>query len=162
MKNNKVVLSDGTTLIDLTDSTVSSSTLALGVVAYNSAGERIVGEMMGTPEIENQGNWKYRIFDDNTFEAWYGATSQTYSIASQSGNTYRSELLTLALPTNLTNQGSTSIVSFNVGVGHSGFPVWTTVASKDTTAVKYYVLSGANRGTNSNYTVSAYVFGTIN
>lgn len=160
MAVNKVVYG-ARTVIDLTDSTVTPETLAQGVVAYNKAGERIVGTMAGIPEIQTQGNWKYRIFEDGTFEAWYGATSQTYTITSQSGNTYRSELSTLALPTNLTNQGSTSIVSFNVGVGHSGFPVWTTIATKDATLVKYYVLSGANRGSNSNYTVSAYVFGTI-
>lgn len=113
------------------------------------------------PFIEIQGNWRYRVYNDGSFEAWYGATGQTYTITSQSGNTYRSEIQTFTLPTNLTNQGSMTIVSFNVAVGHNSFPVWTTVASKTDTQIKYYVLSGANRGTNANYTNSVYVFGTI-
>lgn len=113
------------------------------------------------PSIQTQGNWYYRIYNDGSFEAWYGATGQSYTITSQSGTTYRSELQAFTLPTNLTNQGTTSIISFNVGVGHNSFPVWTTVANKSDTQIKYYVLSGANRGTNANYMSSVYVFGTI-
>lgn len=44
MAVNKVVY-NGTVLIDLTDSTITPATLAEGVIAYNSKGERIVGTM---------------------------------------------------------------------------------------------------------------------
>lgn len=40
---NKVI-KDGTVLIDITDSTVTPASLMLNVVAYNCAGQRIVGE----------------------------------------------------------------------------------------------------------------------
>lgn len=43
MGPNKVILSGGTVLMDITDSTVTPETLLRGVVAYNAAGERIVG-----------------------------------------------------------------------------------------------------------------------
>ena len=42
MNANKVIYA-GRVLIDLTDSTVTADTLAEGVVAYNAAGQRIVG-----------------------------------------------------------------------------------------------------------------------
>lgn len=44
MANNKVQLSDGTVLLDLTGDTVTPETLMAGVTAHNSAGEQIVGE----------------------------------------------------------------------------------------------------------------------
>lgn len=40
---NKII-KDGTVLIDITDSTVTPASLMQGVVAYNCAGQRIVGE----------------------------------------------------------------------------------------------------------------------
>lgn len=43
MANNKVQLSDGTVLLDLTGDTVSSQTLLSGVTAHNAAGDPIVG-----------------------------------------------------------------------------------------------------------------------
>lgn len=108
-----------------------------------------------------QGNWRYRINSDGTFEAWFGATKQTVTITDTSGNVYRSERMTLTLPTGLTSQGATSILSFNVGAGHNNYPTWTAVASKTETQLNYYVLSGGSRSQNSNYTIAAYVFGTI-
>lgn len=44
MANNKVQLSDGTVLLDLTGDTVTPETLLSGVTAHNAAGEPIVGE----------------------------------------------------------------------------------------------------------------------
>ena len=41
MANNKVQLSDGTVLLDLTGDTVTPETLMAGVIAHNAAGERI-------------------------------------------------------------------------------------------------------------------------
>lgn len=43
MANNKVQLSDGTVLLDLTGDTVTPETLAAGVTAHDAAGNRIVG-----------------------------------------------------------------------------------------------------------------------
>lgn len=43
MANNKVQLSDGTTLMDLTQDTVTPQTLLAGATAHNAAGEQIVG-----------------------------------------------------------------------------------------------------------------------
>lgn len=43
MANNKVQLSDGTVLLDLTGDTVTPETLMAGVTAHNAAGEPIVG-----------------------------------------------------------------------------------------------------------------------
>ena len=43
MANNKVQLSDGTVLLDLTGDTVTPETLLSGVIAHNAAGNRIVG-----------------------------------------------------------------------------------------------------------------------
>lgn len=47
MANNKVQLSDGTVLLDLTGDTVTPETLMAGVIAHNAAGERIVGTAVG-------------------------------------------------------------------------------------------------------------------
>lgn len=47
MANNKVQLSDGTVLLDLTGDTVTPETLMAGVIAHNAAGERIVGIAIG-------------------------------------------------------------------------------------------------------------------
>lgn len=43
MANNKVQLSDGTVLLDLTGDTVTPETLAAGITAHNAAGNPIVG-----------------------------------------------------------------------------------------------------------------------
>lgn len=113
------------------------------------------------PAIEVQGDWHYRIYNDNSFEAWYGASGVTFVINSQSGNLYKSDLQTLTLPTNLTNQGATEIISFDVGVGHNNYPVFSTIANMSNTEIKYYVMSGSTRNSSPNYKVSAYVYGLI-
>lgn len=63
MANNKVQLSDGTVLLDLTGDTVTSETLMSGVTAHNAAGEQIVGVataggITNFPTIEEvRANW---------------------------------------------------------------------------------------------------------
>ena len=47
MANNKVQLSDGTVLLDLTGDTVTPQTLLSGVTAHDAAGNRIVGTVVG-------------------------------------------------------------------------------------------------------------------
>lgn len=46
MANNKVQLSDGTVLLDLTGDTVTPETLMAGVTAHDAAGEPIVGAVV--------------------------------------------------------------------------------------------------------------------
>lgn len=58
MANNKVQLSDGTILLDLTGDTVTPETLMSGVTAHNAAGEPIVGAVVGddfATKVEAQG-----------------------------------------------------------------------------------------------------------
>ena len=63
MANNKVQLSDGTTLMDLTQDTVTPQTLLSGATAHNAAGEPIVGAataggITNFPTIEEvKANW---------------------------------------------------------------------------------------------------------
>lgn len=47
MANNKVQLSDGTVLLDLTGDTVTPETLMAGVTAHDAAGNPIVGTSGG-------------------------------------------------------------------------------------------------------------------
>lgn len=47
MANNKVQLSDGTVLLDLTGDTVTPEKLAIGVTAHDAAGNPIVGTSGG-------------------------------------------------------------------------------------------------------------------
>lgn len=56
MANNKVQLSDGTVLLDLTGDTVTPETLMAGVIAHNAAGERIVGICVAK-EFNVDGPW---------------------------------------------------------------------------------------------------------
>lgn len=60
MANNKVQLSDGTVLLDLTGDTVTPATLMAGVIAHNAAGERIVGTGGGV-------NVSYDTIDPNRY-----------------------------------------------------------------------------------------------
>lgn len=53
MANNKVQLSDGTTLMDLTQDTVTPQTLLSGATAHNAAGEQIVGAATAGGGITN-------------------------------------------------------------------------------------------------------------
>lgn len=63
MANNKVQLSDGTVLLDLTGDTVTPETLMSGATAHDAAGERIVGAataggITNFPTIEEvKANW---------------------------------------------------------------------------------------------------------
>lgn len=69
---NKVVYA-GRTLIDLTDSTVTADTLAEGVVAYNAAGQRIVG----TAKFISAG---YAALIDSNGLAFVDADGRTFAV----------------------------------------------------------------------------------
>lgn len=155
MAKNKVIFGN-TVIMDITDSTVTPATLAAGVVAYNAAGERIVGTMIPFEEIQTDGNWKYRIYDDDTFEAWYYKTGQTFDIKYSSGNFYRSDPLTFALPAALSNA---SVENVQAQVFHANYPVFGSVSTMS--PIKIQALSGAQRSANANHTVVIYAFGTV-
>ena len=53
MANNKVQLADGTTLIDLTEDTVTAGDLVLGATAHDRSGEIITGTFDPSIYIEN-------------------------------------------------------------------------------------------------------------
>ena len=52
MANSKVELADGTTLMNITDSTVTANTLAEGATAYGADGEKVIGALK-IYEIDN-------------------------------------------------------------------------------------------------------------
>lgn len=59
MANNKVQLSDGTTLMDLTQDTVTPQTLLSGATAHNAAGERIVGKAASGGMTQEEADARY-------------------------------------------------------------------------------------------------------
>ena len=71
MANNKVQLSDGTVLLDLTGDTVTPENLLSGATAHNAAGEQIVGAataggITSFPTIEEvKANWTAVKLDSN-------------------------------------------------------------------------------------------------
>lgn len=59
MANNKVQLRDGTTLMDLTQDTVTPQTLLAGATAHNAAGEQIVGEAASGGMTQEEADARY-------------------------------------------------------------------------------------------------------
>lgn len=59
MANNKVQLSDGTVLLDLTGDTVTPENLLSGATAHNAAGEQIVGEAMSGGMTQEAADARY-------------------------------------------------------------------------------------------------------
>lgn len=113
------------------------------------------------PAIQTQGDWHYRIYNDGSFEAWYGKTGVSFGVTNASGSLYRSDLLTLTLPTDLTDQGTTEIINYSVNAGHNNYPIWASIASKTDVSVNYYVMSGGSRSATPNNMVCAYIYGLI-
>lgn len=117
-----------------------------------------------TPDVQTQGNWRYKVYADGTFEAWYKATGQSLVITSQSGNLFRSDLQTITVPTNMTSGKTCNILHVSVNAAHNNYPTWGMLASIQTPTAntfKYYAMSGGSRSASPNYTVTAYVFGTL-
>lgn len=117
-----------------------------------------------TPDVQTQGNWRYKVYADGTFEAWYKATGQSITITAQSGNLYRSDAQTITLPTAMTSGKTCNIQHVSVNAAHNNYPAWGMLASIQTPTAntfKYYAMSGGSRTASPNYTVTAYVFGTL-
>lgn len=62
MAVNKVKLSNGETLIDISDDTVTIETLAEGVTAHDKAGAKITG----TAKVGTAENWTFTLEDGST------------------------------------------------------------------------------------------------
>lgn len=107
------------------------------------------------PSVRTDGYWQYKIYGDNTFEAWYNRTGMPFNIQYASGNFYRSDPVTFTLPTDLQ---SGTVLNVQAQIFHANFPVFGAVSSL--TPVKVQALSGANRGSQS-CNVVIYVFGTV-
>ena len=113
---------------------------------------------------QTQGNWRYKVYADGTFEAWYTATKVNITITAQSGNLYRSDLVTITLPSDMTSGKTCNILHVSVNAAHNNYPAWGMLASIQTPTAntfKYYAMSGGSRTASPNYTVTAYVFGTL-
>lgn len=117
--------------------------------------------ILNKPEIQTQGNWTYKINSDNTFNAWYKATKQTVVITNQSGNLYRSELASLALPSDLYDNYTCDIIDATIDVSHNNYPCWAVLGDFYATGINYYAISGNSRSSTPNYRITAQVFGTL-
>lgn len=113
------------------------------------------------PLIQTQDSWSYKVYPDNTFEAWFGQTGLSYAITATSGGWYRSELMSLAAPQALYDAYDLDITFATVQVGHNNYPVICSSPTFYATGVNYYVLSGSSRTATPNYTLSCYMRGTL-
>lgn len=125
---------------------------AAGVQAIKSY---IDGQAYTPPEIKTYDAWKYKVYDDDTFEAWYFKTGVTFNIKYASGNFYRSDPSSFPLPPALSNG---TLWNVQAQVFHQNFPVFGAVSTMQSLQVQ--ALSGANRGAVA-CSVVIYVFGTI-
>lgn len=114
-----------------------------------------------TPEVQIAGDWKYKIGFDGTFEAWYKQTGYRIEITDTTGVLYRSPLTPLALPTELTDAYDCEVTHASVNCGHNNYVTWAELASTNATGINFYALSGGSRISNPNYTLTAYVYGTL-
>lgn len=124
----------------------------------------IEARLVAAAPIQMQDGWLYKVYADGTFEAWYKATGQSITITALSGSLYRSELQTLRLPSGMTVGKTCDIRHVSVNVAHNNYPAWGILASIQTpeeNTFKYYAASGGSRTVSLNYTVTAYVFGTL-
>lgn len=114
------------------------------------------------PETHVQDNWRYKIYSDGSFEAWYSQERvQVGAIDEQSGNLYRSALKSLALPSEIYDNYTASIIHAHVNCSQNNYPVWGVLASLYETGINYYAVSGASRTEGSKYLLTAYVYGTL-
>lgn len=114
------------------------------------------------PETHVQGNWVYKIYSGGYFEAWYSQERvQVGAIDEQSGTLYRSALKSLALPSEIYDNYTATIIHAHVNCSQNNYPAWGVLASLYETGINYYVLSGASRTEASRYLLTAYAYGTL-
>lgn len=114
-----------------------------------------------TAAIQTDGEWKYKVYADGTFEAWNRQTEINYAITTPSGSLFRSIQLSFAAPQALSNVYDVNILDARVQVGHGSYPVFCSDPTYSETDVRFYVLSGEERSLSNGYTVSFYMFGTL-
>lgn len=162
MAINKVVY-DGTTLIDLTEDTVTADTLLQGVTAHDKSGNIITGTLDMTDYIiedEVRGNWKYRKWNSGRIEAWYHKdlnTQYTFSRASSSSYYYTNSSwvnFQINLPSGLFSAVENAICNIST----NGY-ISASVSSATATAVS--LRAYANYGASATFRdVSIYVVGS--
>ena len=129
----------------------------VGVAALWAA---IKSKIAASAKIQTSGDWRYRVNGDG-FEAWYSKEKVNLTINTASGNLYRSNLLTLTLPDEITGAGTVKILHASVNAAHNNYPSWGMLASLSATGVNYYAMSGGTRSASPNYVVTAHIFGTV-
>lgn len=118
-------------------------------------------EIMLKPQTGTEGNWTYKIYEDNTFEAWFKQTGVPYAITETSGGWYRTNQISLAAPQALYDNYNLDIIYARPQVGHGSYPAVCSDPTYYSTGVNFYVLSGNNRPATPNYTLSCYMFGKL-
>ena len=113
------------------------------------------------PAVQTDGSWRYRVYGDGTFEAWYSATAQTLTINNASGNVYRSGLQSLTLPAGLTSLGTVTLLHASVTAAHGNYPTWAALAGFGDGRVDYYAMSGGSRSTTGTHLVTCHVCGVV-
>lgn len=91
--NNKIQLSDGTTLIDLTSDTVTAANLAQGVTAHDASGAPITGTMSGggviiTDTTDSHGGTIREITTSNVLNVSPLSVTQNGTYTAQTGSAY--------------------------------------------------------------------------
>lgn len=139
-------------------------TLVSGTNIKTVNGKSLLGAgdiTLANANMQTEGDWRYKINPDNTFEAYYYKSGVTLTITDQSGNFFRSALQTLALPAGIANNYAATPLHASVNAAHNNYPCFGTLASMATNQVKYYAMSGSSRGQSPNYIVTAHVFGIL-
>ena len=128
--NNKIQLSDGTVLLDLTADTVSADKLLEGETAHDASGEAITGTMYQVllepiaydyePGYTDQGTYKYQNSTNNHSDIYEIKGGHYYALIL--GNTVGSRFRAAVLPSNPVGAGvdiaGTVIVNKNNPVAH--------------------------------------------
>ena len=102
----------------------------------------------------SSGNWRWRKWNTNRFDAWYSASASA-SITSTSGSLYYSASQSLSIPSGI---GATSVVYASVEVV-TGEATWAKLTGISTSAISYTLLSSLSRSSASR-TIKAYVHGS--
>ena len=125
-----------------------------GIVdSLNETLDVLMNDLYSSTSIEYDDNWRYIIYPDMHFEAWYRQSGFDTTITSQSGNLYRSDRLSLTLPPAIAD-------GHVIEITHD-YPTWGMLASIQNDTVYFYAVSGSSRNASPNYTLTAYVFGEM-
>ena len=93
MANNKVQLSDGTVLLDLTGDTVTPENLLSGATAHNAAGEQIVGEAASGGMTQEEADARYLQLSGGTLTGNLTLESHIETYNNSDGNLLKIRVL---------------------------------------------------------------------